>query len=1182
MPRSCGRAIERAACVSAICLTCLLLASTSARAQDSPQRASDLVADALGGASERARVASAVESALATRAHASSAAQIESSTDVVIRGIEIECSAPVCEENKEALREMTGLELGQSFSFELIERATTRLFKTGLFEEIELERERVDRDGVKITFALTGAIRIRKVSFAGVSPPPFEEDYERLLIYRQGQPFRGLGRGQDRRRVALVDGEFRVLSDSTQGANHAPVRDSVESPERVVQEDERILAQLKSFSGLLEREGYFNARIELSMRRAQDDPYAVELEFEIKKGPSLQVCQLGVRGARALSYSQARTLLYDDRPIWTRYLSFINPRYTESMLRAGQEVLIKEYRERGYYQARLVNKVIRSGALDKCVEVLVDLDEGPHWDVKFHGNQAFTSEELAAQVVFLQTGYVDERTIERTEQKLSQLYATRGYPFASVECEEEREDRLERTIDCFVEEGNVREIRSISFVTQGGTERRAAQIDALTDDALLASMRTRPFGLFDSGGYFQLEELVGDLGRIEDRYRANGYLMVIVRSFEVEPVGDDGLKLKIVIDEGAQTMVERVDVDKLREVQPSLRGQTSSSALLESLGVRGGEPFVPLSVRTDNSRLTQRYAAIGYPMANVETTCAVGAASLATCSEPALPEGCLVKDASALERAHCEYAPQGSGYKMSCERARDDEECVFADRVEWERVRVMHTIAPGPLINVGKIWLGGNLETRTDLILGELSLQRGDRLDVKRLLEGQANLRSLGLFDSVSVEAIGLDEGALEQEMASAALLVSVEEGDHRFANFSAGIQGRDLFNSTNRRLLVLGEANYTNRNLFGRGQRLQPRGLAAVDTLQLAALSTGIATRALTFAESASQLDYLVGLELVYNHPRFLKARAGVDRLALTVAPYYLLDLLGVTNNNLLREEFGARSELRKELRELLDRLFATVGLEGKLVATRSPESSAFDPQGNELFSPRRTVGKIYMDLTLDRRDSPLNPTEGYFLQFAPQWVSGDALGGRGDALQDSFFKLTFAASGYVSARKIIFGQSLRFGQVLPMFGRRLPVPEDERYVLGGVSSVRGFPEAGVRARVGSYRDLLRGGEIVISTSSELRYPLLSKYGIYGATFADVGVLADCFDDENSTTAVNCYEDAFPRDDRLSKVRLSSGIGVRYLIGEQIPLLLDYAMLLDRRPGESFSYLHFNVGYSF
>ena len=62
----------------------------------------------------------------------------------------------------------------------------------------------------------------------------------------------------------------------------------------------------------------------------------------------------------------------------------------------------------------------------------------------------------------------------------------------------------------------------------------------------------------------------------------------------------------------------------------------------------------------------------------------------------------------------------------------------------------------------------------------------------------------------------------------------------------------------------------------------------------------------------------------------------------------------------------------------------------------------------------------------------------------------------------------------------------------------------------------------------------------------------------------------------------MGCYADAFPEEDRLSKVRASAGLGLRYLIADQIPLLLDYALLLNRRPGEGFGNLHFNVGYSF
>ena len=162
------------------------------------------------------------------------------------------------------------------------------------------------------------------------------------------------------------------------------------------------------------------------------------------------------------------------------------------------------------------------------------------------------------------------------------------------------------------------------------------------------------------------------------------------------------------------------------------------------------------------------------------------------------------------------------------------------------------------------------------------------------------------------------------------------------------------------------------------------------------------------------------------------------------------------------------------------------------------------------------------------------------------------------------------------------MLGQSLRYGHVIAPFGRDVPVPDDERYVLGGVASVRGFAETSIIANYGSWRDQLRGGQFVLNYNAEVRYPLLRGVGVWAATFADVGVLADCFSDANTTQAVGCYEDAFPASDPISKVRASAGLGVRYLIADQIPLLLDYALLLDRRPGEGFGNLHFNVGYSF
>src|SRR5690554_7633403 len=65
------------------------------------------------------------------------------------------------------------------------------------------------------------------------------------------------------------------------------------------------------------------------------------------------------------------------------------------------------------------------------------------------------------------------------------------------------------------------------------------------------------------------------------------------------------------------------------------------------------------------------------------------------------------------------------------------------------------------------------------------------------------------------------------------------------------------------------------------------------------------------------------------------------------------MLDLLGVSEENILREEWGLRLGLRKELRELLERLYVSFGIEGKQAALWTPADPTLN--GRRIFSPRR-----------------------------------------------------------------------------------------------------------------------------------------------------------------------------------------------------------------------------------
>ena len=663
------------------------------------------------------------------------------------------------------------------------------------------------------------------------------------------------------------------------------------------------------------------------------------------------------------------------------------------------------------------------------------------------------------------------------------------------------------------------------------------------------------------------------------------------------------LRIHLYIDEGLRTQVSRVEIQGNRRLPTgTIRQMLNVRATADVSKPEHTSAFVPLQLKADASRLTQRYASMGYPMASVRTRCVLPDGSQTACEVPRLADACVVRASSDLkdapsaialkgealpvrlaatpEEAVCRWTLEPRPVRM-CQRVRAS--CSYQGGITATDVRVVHRVDEGPFVRVGDILLRGNFRTQGDLIRRELDLRKGDALNVQKLLAGQASLRSLGLFDSVSVEAVGLDEGALSSKEATVAIVISVEESQHQYVDTRVGVQGRDLLSADLRRVIVLGELEYNNRNLWGLGKRFTPRLLLAADTLQV--LGLGINNERSTLGERFKRLDYLVGAELIYRDPRFLKSTLGVDRLFLTVSPYYLLDLIGVSNNRLQREEAGVRAEARKELKEITDRLFVTLGLEAKWIATRSPDTGASLPNGKPLFSPRRTIAKTFVEVVFDRRDSTLNPTQGYYLELSPEWVSGNASEGvQTTALQDSYFKASFNASAYTSFwdKRVVFGQSVRYGHVIPVLDRSRPVPDDERYLLGGVGSVRGFPEGGMSTSSTGGIGQLRGGEFMMGTNTELRYPLLKDAGLWAASFFDVGLLVDCYDDQNTDQRIGCYKDGFAGGAFNEKLRYTTGVGVRYLIVEQIPLLLDYAVLLNRRPGEAFGSLHFNVGYTF
>lgn len=1025
--------------------------------------------------------------------------------------VQFDCDLPACRDPVavEAFREITGLYVGQTYTTQVLRRAEIRLAKTGFFDALQVEKELIGT-AVHLRIDATGSTLIRKVQFEGVSAPPFESDLRKILSYRQGQAYR--------------------------------------------KDSDKANAQLEALQALYEREGYFGTEIAMVTRKARK--HEVDLVFRVKKGTRRRICGVGLRGITAMTYAEARAVLLSDFSFLPRRLGIFPLNFTARGFKAGQDALVQAYRRRGYFQARINEKSTNLDAATGCVVLAVDVTEGPRWTLSYTGSNIFDDSELADQMPFYESGYVDDEEIRRGARSIESLYETRGYPFARVRGKQTRRDQLDRLLEFEIDEGPQLEIAEI--VLHGNTH--------IASDVLTADLGTRPFGLFETGGYLQTDQLLADFGAIEEIYRKRGYLTASVRRFEVEVLDRrDVLRIHVYINEGPRVIVERVDIDGNRVM--------TDPALVRGLSAQRGRPFVPLDLKADLTKLLQQYSALGYPMTKVETRCRLMTGEEVACEAPRRKRACVARSIDELE-GRCSWNDAGDR-RFVCVRSLETDDCAPTGGVSLDRVNIVHTVSEGPRVTVGPILLKGNFDTSSAVIYREVPLGRDDLLDTQRVIEGQGNLRSLNLFDSVSIETVGLDDGVRDEAETVAALLINVEESRTRDIDLKFGVELRDLF-SEGRQFLVTGEAEYSDRNLTGRGFGIKPRIISAVDTLDVSRFLVG-ATEELPDAAQIRSIDFVLGAELIFSHPRFLKSAFGVDKLFATLAPFYIIDLVGVINRQVLREEGGIRLEFRKELVELLKRLFLKLRIEVKSIASFQQGGPVVD--GERIFSPRRTIGKFTPELALDRRDSPLNPTRGFIVRLEPSIVSGNALGrGRERFARDSFLRLTPSFSFYLQPwRGFVLGQAVRAGQVFPLVDREIPVEADELYFLGGVSSVRGFPDGALGPLNSTQRP--GGGEFMLNYNIELRYPLLREYSIYGATFFDAGLLADCRGE--AVDGRNCYRDAFG-DSPLESVRTSMGVGVRALFLDQIPVVLDYGIVLNRVPGERFGQIHLNVGYTF
>ncbi|HSO18972.1 MAG TPA: outer membrane protein assembly factor BamA, partial [Desulfosarcina sp.] len=647
-----------------------------------------------------------------------------------------------------------------------------------------------------------------------------------------------------------------------------------------------------------------------------------EIVVDIRKGPHYQLRKLVFEGNRGIPAGMLKLRM----GVWRSALLPGIGRFSDFRLERDMDNLRKYYRSKGFADARLAYR--KDIAADgRHVDVAVEIQEGPLYEVSFTGNERFWDLTLKKDVAIYTDGNRSNIGVRKSVRQIRQRYREAGFLEARVKTE------------TTVAPDAPLETRRVRFAIEEGPQTLVASVDiegnrAIDERTIRKQILTRPPGLLHEGAFVP-EVLEEDVYAVTTLYTQQGFQE---RRVDPQVSFDDGrteAAVALGIDEGVRTRVRSVAINGLTAV--------SQSAAEAVLVLKEGEPFRRSALEADREAIAGLVSEEGFP-------------HVAVTADVTFSDGGALAD-------------------------------------------IVHSVDPGPRISMGGIFVSGNLRTDASVIHRELELQPGDPLSLRKLYDGQRNLRDLEIFHDVNYRILGLKEKADPVN-----LFVEIEERKPYYAQISAGYESDSGF---------FGRTRVGDRNLFGWNKHLWAGG-------------------------EISQTGYRAETRL--SEPRLLGTRTSAS--------------IGLFNQELseFNQPFGTRTTGGSLVfgHDWGDHVTTalTFGLE------RRDQFKIDDRPTDQTEEEPRTILVITPYIRYDSRDSFVRPTRGLLTSLNVDISKGV------QKQVDDFVRYQFDARYYYTPWEgITFAALARIGQVLPYSQDDL-VPDDQLFFLGGIQDVRGFKE--------------------------------------------------------------------------------------------------------------------------
>lgn len=775
--------------------------------------------------------------------------------------------------------------------------------------------------------------------------------------------------------------------------------------------------------------------------------------------------------------------------------------------------LLEFYRDHAFADAVLTVKCGRVDSAGFCRTVSVAIEEGEEWtvgEVRFDGEDSHGVLDLERiRSLVRKRAATRELRTQLNSRILARLRAD-GYLGARIDSrfEPSREQSHTQTLVVRIVLGD-----PVTFIFPANTRFKAEELLATID----LFGRKQPFGRNTINILLQ---------NIERLYNRAGYPLATIDADRSQDPVSHRVTFLIRIDEGTQLPVKNVILEG---------SSTLSKDRMEQLVRSEGEElyrsiFTPSyavaeDVQENSTRLRGIYASQGFPFATVEGRINPLEDGTGASISYAITEGARLAAhrlrVVGLPPDFVEPSPPEAPFSIPVVNSfvqslinRLQEEGYFHWQVEVERsadgAGLLVRTFPGQRSVVGSIQVEGNSLISAEVILERVSLKLGEPWLPARIEESKKRLFKTGLFSKVDLRS---EEDSLPEGPAK--LLVLVTERTLQTLKLGAGA-------NSELGLHLFGEA--TDRSIFGDGRSLTVR----LDTY---------------YDRVAAKVSQGVG-SISYSDP------------ALFDGPFGYVSDLRFQRLKLYTHEFDLdRTAFANYLHRSWDS--GVSASFGHTYMWENLENVSPDVQLSDLDVGHHQLSFITGSATLDGRDDPLLPRNGYTVAFDYQMAS-EAIGS-----ESNFIGIMQRASFIQPLDFIDKRFSIAIGERVGsewVYGGTGYVPISQRYYLGGRTSVRGFREnsLGPRGELGG----VLGGDLLIAQNAELRYLVVGSTELH--VFLDSGTV---YLKKQSV--------------RLDDLRESTGIGARYLspIG---PIGLDIGFPLDRRSGEPQYQVHFNIGTNF